>query len=163
MKRTITILLLAVLAMFCQITTASADTSTPAVQTLPDGSTVYLFSDGSKLTVSAVRSVAEEKGVMTNTSGSKDMTFTNSDNVVEWKYTLHATFSYTYGVSSSCTSAYYTQNIYQGNWSFSNGSATKSGNTAHGVGTFEKRVLFIVINTVDVDLHIYCDKYGVVS
>ena len=163
MKKTVIALFIAIVALFMQAAPVFADSQGPTVQFLPDGSTVYLFSDGSKLTVSAVRSVAEEKGVTSIVADSKEATFTNSDNMVEWRYTLHATFSYTYGVSSSCTSTYYTQNIYQGNWSFSNGSATKSGNTANGVGTFEKRFLFIVINTVDVDLHISCDKYGVVS
>lgn len=163
MKKSFFVLLLVVLAVFMQAAPVYADSPEPIIQLLPDGSTVYHFSDGSKLTISAAKDEEESKGTTSTITRSKDATFTNSNNVIEWKYTLHATFTYTYGVSSSCTSTYYSQNIYGGNWTFSDGSATKSGNVAHGVGKYEQKFLFIVLNTVNVDLHLTCDIYGVVT
>ena len=54
-------------------------------------------------------------------------------------------------------------NIYDSSWTFSNGSATRSGNTAYGKGHYTKKVLFITTKNYDVDISVSCDKYGNIS
>ena len=131
------------------------------VESADEGYVVY-YDDGSYLSVSPVYdvTVAGERGTASTVNVHRDATFTNSDGELEWKYTLYATFSFTYGVSATCTNASYSQTIYQGNWTFSNGNATASGATARGVGHYEKKFLFITIQSADVDITLTCDKYG---
>jgi len=87
----------------------------------------------------------------------------DSDNNLEWKYTLYATFECEYGVSSVCANAYYVQNIYNGNWTFSNGAAYTSANTAIGTGRYVKKYLFITLDTIEVSLTLTCDVFGNVT
>ena len=93
-------------------------------------------------------------------TGDKISTFTNASGELEWKYTLSATFSYVAGSSVNCTSASYDEEIYHTQWSFSNGAATKSGDTAIGTGKFTCKILFITVKTSNVNLSIVCDTYG---
>lgn len=96
-------------------------------------------------------------------TGNRVATCYDKNNNLAWEYTLFAEFSVVEGVSATCTSATYTQTIYQNDWSFSNGNASKSGNTAYGVGTFKRKVLFITAETANIDLYISCDVYGNLS
>ncbi len=151
---------------FC--TFADEDQNTNAVQTVKasDGSTITYFDDGSFLTVSPVREIGSSVATYATdktASGSKDVTFTDANGNLDWTYTLTATFSYVYGVSSTCTSASYTKEIYDNDWSFSDGSATKSGNVATGKGKFVCKVLFITFKTYNIDISITCDIYGNLS
>lgn len=96
-------------------------------------------------------------------TGNKVVACYDKDGNLEWEYTLFAEFSVEEDVSATCTSATYTQTIYANDWSFSNGNATKSGNTAYGVGTFKRKVLFVTTNTSNIDISISCDVYGNLS
>lgn len=143
----------------------AADDTSYTVQ-LEDGSTVTYFSDGSKLTVSGViedESTTSTLATAKTVTKHREATYTNGNGEVDWRYTLYATFSYVPGVSSTCTNTYYTQNIYEGNWTFSNGSATKSGNKAYGKGTYELKVLFITTKTCNIDISLTCDVNGNVT
>ena len=131
-----------------------------------DGTTITYFADGSTLTVSPARDADEQYGARAPTQSvtkSKDVTYEDANCDVSWKYTLTATFSYEYGVSSTCTSTSYKKSISNNSWSFSDGSATKSGNVATGNGTFKYKVLLITIKTYNIDIHLTCDKYGNVT
>lgn len=155
------------IAMLCAIAfpAYAAEPNYEAIQN-DDGSTVIYYDDGSQVTISPIY-VTEVENTARATSqtvnGARDVKFTDSDGNVEWKYTLSATFSYVYGSSVSCTSATYSNNIYDNAWSFSNGSATKSGNTAYGKGHYTKKLLFVTIKNIDIDISISCDEYGNLS
>lgn len=95
-----------------------------------------------------------------NTYGIKDVTHYESDDSITWQYTLTGYFTVTSGVSSVCTNATYSQYINASGWYFSNGSATYSGNTAYGAGTYKYKILFITIQTIEIDISISCDIYG---
>ncbi|MCH5341156.1 MAG: hypothetical protein J1E01_06800 [Acetatifactor sp.] len=132
------------------------------VQAGPEASVVY-FDDGSRLVISPIYGTKDGSTIKTaaNTvTRSRDVYYEDSNGNLELKYTLTATFSYNYGVSSTCTSASYTQTIYDDKWSFSDGSATKSGNTAYGKGHYVKKQWFVVIKDVDIDISLSCDIYG---
>lgn len=123
---------------------------------------VVYFDDGSRLVISAIYETENSSSIKTaaNTiTRSRDIYCEDSNGNLEWKYTLTATFSYNYGVSSTCTSASYTQTIYDDKWSFSGGSAERSGNTAYGKGHYVKKWL-IVTKETDIDISLSCDIYG---
>ena len=131
-------------------------------QTGSKASVVY-FDDGSRLVISPVYESKDDSSIKTaaNTvTKSREVYCEDSNGNLEWKYTLTATFSYNYGVSSTCTSSSYTQTIYDDKWSFSDGSATRSGNTAYGKGHYVKKEWFVVIKNVDIDISLSCDIYG---
>ena len=91
------------------------------------------------------------------------VTVYNANDEIACQYTLFGEFQVVSGVSVVCTSATYTQNIYDTGWSFSNGQATKSGATAYGVGKFTKKVLFITTKEIEIDISFTCDIYGNVT
>lgn len=130
---------------------------------LDNGTEIIYFDDGSYITITPVIVIDESANTRASAvskTGSKVASYTDSDGNVDWKYTLTATFSYVSGSSSTCTSASYTKTIYDSSWEFSNGSATKSGNKATGKGTFKDKVLFVTMQTKDVNITITCDTYG---
>lgn len=130
-----------------------------------DGTEIYTYADGSRLiiTTEEVQSTSSARASATTVTKTKTAKYENSDGTVAWEYTLTATFSYVAGVSSTCTNASYTYTINDDSWHFSDGAATKSGNTANGVGTFKKKVLFVTTQTHNVDLTLTCDINGNVS
>lgn len=164
-KYVLCILLMITTLLSSALPTYAAEPAQTTVQTA-DGSTVTYFEDGSFLTVSPVEAIEESASARATAMtiyARRDATYTTSDGTVEWKYTLNGTFSYVYGVSATCTDASYTYVINDDSWSFSNGSATKSGNVARGKGTFKYKVLLITIQTQKVDLTLTCDVYGDVT
>ena len=133
---------------------------------LGDSTTVTYFKDGSTITVEIVtqeNNTIESRANTNTITTTKNVTYTNNNGEIEWKYVLTGTFSYTPGVSSTCTNATYSEEIYDSSWHFSNGAATRSGNTAYGVGTFKHKVLFVTTATYDIDISLTCDTYGNVN
>ena len=162
-KIVLSITLIFSLFLTFSVSTAAATPLTTTSKT-EDSATVIHYEDGSKLTISSPQ-IEDINGVAplsTNYTKSAriEANFEDSDGNIEWVYTLHATFSYTYASSAVCTDTYYTQTIYEGNWTFSNGAATKSGATATGTGNYIKKVLFITAKDIDINLTLTCDKYG---
>ena len=161
MKKTFVSLILIISMITSTIIPAFA--AEPVSNEISESVTITYLDDGSYIV----------KTIVSNPVESRSSTFTKTGNIVAshysgdderlWQYTLYGEFLVNSGVSAVCTSATYTQNIYASSWSFSNGQATASGNTAYGVGTFKDKVLFVTIKTVDVDLNIVCDIYGNLS
>ena len=164
-KITLSILLVIVTILSTALPAFAAETE-PSTIVINDGGTITYFADGSTLTISAVKNVDEPNLVRATTqtvTKSKDVTYKDKSGNLEWKYTLTATFSCESGVSSTCTKASYSTTINDNSWSFSNGSATKSGNVATGNGTFKLIILFITMNTYNINITLTCDKYGNVT
>lgn len=130
---------------------------------------VLYLDNGSYITITLITqdvstlSLASTNSASFTKTGNKVVSCNDKNGNLEWEYTLFAEFSVVEGISATCTSATYTQTIYANDWSFSNGNATKSGNTAYGVGTFKRKVLFITTNTSNIDISISCDVYGNLS
>lgn len=131
--------------------------------TVLTGEIIYL-EDGGYIEISEVYNVKASVSRASHTkTGSKDVKYFDSNDELLWKYTLNATFTYEPGVSSTCTNASYSNNIYDNKWSFSNGATTKSGNTAYGAGLYIKKVLLIKVDEVEIDVSITCDSNGNLS
>jgi len=170
MKKTILSLILALTFVFLCAIPVSADSIVAPNERYTmisneDGSTVYLFSDGSKLTIGPIvvtepREQYAERGIR-YADLSADYQDANGNR--EWLYTLSATFAFQYGISSSCLTASYSQTIYVNDWTFSNGSATHTGAVARGLGKFVRKLLFITLNDIDIDISMTCDMYGNVT
>ena len=95
-------------------------------------------------------------------SGSKTVKYQNSKGTTLWYEKVSGTFSYN-GNNSRCTSASVSAISYDKNWTISNKSSSKSGNTAHATatGTLNKNSLFSQTITKTVSLS--CSKNGNLS
>lgn len=167
MKKHIFSILLTLFLVFTSMLSSFA-ASNVIPNTSKSTATIYL-NDGRYIVVTLITddisslSLNSRQSTSFTKIGNKFATCYDKNNNLEWKYTLSAEFSVVEGVSATCTNATYTQTIYASGWSFSNGNATKSGNTAYGAGTFKKKVLFVTTNTVNIDINISCDAYGNLS
>lgn len=99
----------------------------------------------------------------TTKTGNKHYNYYNANDVLRWKVTLTGTFSYTYGVSSTCTKASHSVTIYDDSWSTDSAVSYKSGDAAYADVTMNQRLLGIVVYQKDVHLALTCDKYGNLS
>ena len=166
MKKKLLSFMIVLTLLLGSMITADASTVSNVPDVMNNGSKMYVFEDGSSLTISAPQCISSSfdhsKSLQTKTV-QIESTLSNPSGEIEWRYTLTCVFSYEYGVSSACTNAYYNQTIYQGNWTFSNGATAISGNRGTGTGHYEKKVLFITIRSIDVSLSLACDVYGNVT
>ena len=89
--------------------------------------------------------------------------FHHDDNTLSWEYTLTGYFTINPGVSCVCYNSTYSTDIYSNYWSFHDPYNYYSANIAYGEGTFKKRILFITISTIDINLSVSCDAYGNIS
>ena len=96
-------------------------------------------------------------------AGSVTRNLKNSDGDVLCNFTLRGQYDVVEGVSSVCTLAKYSYNIYDSSWSLDSASTSKSANKAIGNATFKKKVLFITTDTKSFTLTLTCDKYGNLS
>ena len=96
-------------------------------------------------------------------SATKTYSIRNSSGTVLAQFKLHGSFSYVNGVSSTCTSATYSTNIYNSAWSFTYKSTTKSGNTANGSFTAVCKYNNEILTTVQKSISLKCDIYGNIS
>lgn len=79
-----------------------------------------------------------------------------------WTYTVNGTFSYN-GSSSSCTSVSDSYTISNSNWHLNSRYHWKSGNTAYGSVTMDKKILGITTDSVTHDLTLSCSANGTLS
>ena len=100
----------------------------------------------------------------TNTiTGSKKITFKNSDDVTQWSATLKGTFTYT-GSSATCTSASVSYSIENSKWKITTADASRSGNKAIGDVVAKRYALAIVpVQTVEETITITCTATGSLS
>lgn len=165
MKKILSLFLLAIMLTTTTVPVLAEENELSIIQTTQaeDGSTVILYDDGSMLYISPIKiseSSISPLATAKTISADRVATLKDSDGITQWKYTLYGTFSYVYGVSSTCTKASYTQEIYDSDWKFSDGAATKSGNVAIGNGLFSRKILFVVTQKYNIDISLTCDIYG---
>lgn len=165
--KSFTSIMLSVLLLFLLILPVNAETGEPIAETAvynDDGSSIICFSDGSKLSISAVKTTdAPFSTCVTAHRYSREATYSDAGGDLQWKYVLTGDFTYEYGKSSACINAYYTQEMYNSSWSFSDGEAIKSGNMAIGKGVYKLKMLFITVKTFNIDISLTCDVYGNVT
>lgn len=130
------------------------------VQAFASDSQIVRYDDGS------YDVIIIQEDITTRASGTKTGTVVrehrSEDNVLEWKATLKATFTYD-GSTSRCTSVNSpTVTIYDSTWSLDSKSCSKSGNTATGTITMAKKLL-LGSGKVPITLTLSCDKNGNLS
>ena len=163
MKKIIALFLLTIFTLYSIAMPSLAFEEKPIFSRNDQVAEVIYFDDGSRLEISypqVIDSAYTTSSTTKTVTCDKDVTYKDSDGNLDWKYTLTGSFSYTSGVSSTCTKATYTTKIYDDSWSFSDCAATKSGNKAIGTGKCKDTFLFVTLKTYNIDISLTCDKYG---
>lgn len=96
-------------------------------------------------------------------TGVSEVTRCNSNGDIIWRYVLTGYFEINPGVSCVCYNATYSQYSNSSSWTFSNGATNYSNNAAYGQGTFKYKVLFITMQTVNIDVRVMCNSNGIIS
>lgn len=124
---------------------------------------IEYFNDGSYIITRIYESlpVLNRDGTYNKTGTTKQVKY--DDDTLVWEYTLTGYFTINPGVSCVCYNSTYSTDIYSNYWSFHDPYNYYSANTAYGEGTFKKRILFIIISTIDINLSVSCDAYGNIS
>ena len=95
-------------------------------------------------------------------SGTKNYSYYNSGNELQWTVTLKASFNYT-GTSANCISSSTTYSVSNSAWQITKATASYSGSTATGEFTAKKYFLNIPVQTVNKTLTLTCSPTGVLS
>lgn len=95
-------------------------------------------------------------------SGAKKVEYVNSNDVLQWTYTLYGTFSYD-GSSATCTAVSDSYSISNNSWHIDSHSCWKSGNTAYGTVTMNYKILGITTDTITKNVSLSCSANGTLS
>lgn len=120
------------------------------------------YDDGSYM-VTTIREYATPRATTYTKTAEKIANLYNSSDELQWTYKLIGTFTVESGVSSVCTNSTYSCNIVASGWSLTAHDNSYSGNEAYGTATLKKKVLFITVQTSEVDMKMRCDANGVIS
>lgn len=121
---------------------------------------VTRYEDGS-YTVTTVERYAATRASGT-ISGRNIKNHYSSDNVLQWRAVLDASFSYN-GSSATCTAVNsFNVTIYNSDWSVGSKSTSRSGNTAYGYLTMNRKIVGGT-QGVPVTVTLSCDKNGNLS
>ena len=95
-------------------------------------------------------------------SGTKTFSCRNNDGVILWQFFVRGTFTISNG-TATCTYASHDYKIVDSDWNYVNGTSSKSGNKAIGHGEFNRKLLFITVETKECDVVLACDGNGNLS
>ena len=161
MKNKIIITLLVICLIILAVPTAYAQNNTQYNLTETGSYTEY-YDDGS-YSVTTIEQSPVSRATAHQILGKKTIDLYNSDDELQWTYTLIGTFTVEFGVSSVCTDSTYTIEIADSNWHLTAHDNSYSGNIAYGTATIKKKVLFITTTTYDIEADVSCDVDGNVS
>lgn len=150
--------LISIFLLFSFIISAQA---TDIIDTSNDYTVVEYFSDGSYITTTIVEDTIMTRSSNTK-SGTKTVTYSDSDGEVLWKAFLKGTFTYN-GSSSSCTASSITHSIYDTDWKITSATASRSGNKAIGDITAKRYFIGIPTATIEKTVTLSCSANGTLS
>ncbi|MGM9521252.1 MAG: hypothetical protein ACI3VB_02090 [Oscillospiraceae bacterium] len=157
-KRLFAVVMMLTIAFTCIAPAALAADDTRLVQTERID-----FEDGSYCIITIEEDTVMALASTGTNSGNKVYSYYDSDGNINWVAVLNGTFSYTSGVSSTCTNASCSVSIYENEWYTISKSASKSGNTAYATVVMGRKVLGIKVSEETAYLTLTCDSYGNLS
>lgn len=95
-------------------------------------------------------------------SGKKTAYCKNADGDVMWSISVHGTFTYN-GTTSKCTAVSMSKTISNSNWTVSDTSSSKSGNTCKATGTGTLKASGVVIQSITKTITLKCAADGTLS
>lgn len=121
---------------------------------------IEYFEDGSYIITKIVDGELNSRA--TGVVKTKNYSYYNSNDDIEWVISISGTFNYN-GSTASCTNAVTSYKIYNDRWKVTASSASRSGATARGDFTLKRYLMGIPTKTVDKTVTLTCSKTGVFS
>ena len=136
-----------------------------ASTTSSESNDITFFENGFYLvkTVSEQHQTISPKSTTYTKTGNTHFDGYNKNNEHLFRFTVTGTFYVIEGVSATCTNSTYSHTIYDSSWKLDSASTWKSDNIAFGNAVFKDKVLFVTIETVNIDSRVVCDIYGNIS
>lgn len=160
MKRSICWILTVLLTLSAFSISASAENG---VKMVPVTETTEYLSDGSYIRISVWEEPVLSRAGSYQKNGSKSYVLHNASGEPQWEFTLKGIFTVDPGVSSVCTSATYSYDIYNTNWIYNRATSYYTGNQAIGEAEFIRKLLGITVERETCTLTLTCDKNGNLS
>lgn len=160
MKRGICWILTVLLTLSAFFIPASAE---GGAEMIPVFETTEYLSDGSYIRISVWEEPVLSRAGSYRKTGSKSYVLHNASGESQWKFTLTGTFTINPGVSSVCTSATYSYDIYNTNWIYNRATSYYTGNQAIGEAEFIRKLLGITVERESFQIVLACDKNGNLS
>lgn len=162
MKRVVAFLGCLVMFFFCFVSVNATEIAEESESILISKTVEYL-EDGTKIEIAVYEDPVATYASDYMKSGKKVYVATNYSGDVLYKFTVTGVFSIDEGVSATCTSASYSTDIINTNWSCKTATATASRNRAIANGTFIRKQLGITVETDNVQVTLTCDDLGNLS
>lgn len=166
MRRLFSVLLCFIILISTYSLTASAatmeDQSTYPNNEILISQEIKELSDGTSLVIT-VSQLPNTSRAVKSVSGTKTYSGRNGDGVIMWQFKVHGTFSVNSGVSATCTAVSHSYSLPDDDWNYVEGSSYKTGNKAIGHGKFNRKLLFVTVETKECDVTLSCDVNGNLS
>lgn len=117
---------------------------------------IEILDDGS-----IIETIIEENSTNTKSSiksGTKTVNYKNGSTTL-WSISVKGTFSYN-GTSVSCTNSTVLANSYSTYWKVTNKKSSRSGNTAIASATGKRYTAGVVVQTINREVKLSCNKNG---
>ena len=121
-------------------------------------SEIYSLANGDYLETVLIQD-STSSATSSTKSGQKTTYYKSSSGVTLWSVTVKASFSYTYGKSSTCTSVTGSSVA----WKVSSASSKKNGNTATASATGYHYTNGALVESLSRSVSLSCDIYGSLS
>lgn len=128
---------------------------------IPISRNTQAMDDGTYIEITISKAL-ELSRASNSVSGTKTFSCRNKDGVILWQFFVHGTFSVNNG-TAACTSVSHSYKIVDSDWNYVSGTSSKSGNKATGHGKFNRKMLFITVETKECDVILSCDGNGKLS
>ena len=122
----------------------------------------YHFTNGDYLETILIQDALPRAATSTR-SGQKTTYYKSASGTVLWSVTVKASFSYTYGKSSTCTSVTGSSASSSVAWKVSSASSKKNGNTATASATGYHYTNGALVESLSRSVSLSCDIYGSLS
>ncbi len=170
MKKLLSSITVLIMIIYTLTISVSAVNLTVAQSQKEETQQIVYYEDGSyaiitfseEASVSNTQSQERSLAVTQTKAGSKNCSFYNDDDELQWVVTLRGVFSYN-GSSATCTESTVSSTVYYSNWKVTSAVASKSGATAIGDFVVKRYTLLVPVQTENVHLTITCSANGNLS
>lgn len=141
---------------------ATYGNNVPNIDEVIISETIEVLDDGSSIVIT-ISQVPNTMRATNTVSGTKTYSGRNSDGEILWQFKVHGTFTVNEGVSATCTNVSHSYSLPSSSWNYVSGESYKTGNKAIGHGKFNRKMLFVTVETRECDVTLSCDVNGVLS
>ena len=134
-----------------------------SVQDQTNSSQIYKNNDGSYIIISIEsKDIYTAKSSASTKSGTKNYSFCNSKDELQWVVSVHGTFNYN-GSTSNCIKSSTSSKIINNTWKVKESVASRKSNNAIGNFVVKHYMIGVPVHTKNVQIQLTCSRNGTLS